>query len=201
LTSKEDYVRRRLSGLIAVVEIASVGLLLLLIRQRVIPDNFGLLLIFLFPVGFGLHVTEEFIFPGGFIGWDNIFRPRYTETPGSYYVKVNAIPMVGSLLVGLGAFDYEGKYSFFGIRAWLAFLTFMAWNALFHIRGSIHTRRYSPGVVTGVLVFIPLATASYIHFKAVGVTDGLSLVLCAAVALTIQPILDLIKRVGLRKHA
>jgi len=194
-------VRARLSWIVAAVEIASFSLLFLLIRQKVVADTAGVLLVFALPVAFGLHVIEEFIFPGGFISWDNLFRPMYTNTPASYYVKVNAFPSTAALLVALGAFDYRGNYSVFGIRGWLAFVTFMAWNAFFHLRGAFHTRKYSPGMGTGLLLLIPLMIASYIHFKSSGVIDDLSMVLCAAVALTIQPILDFIKRAGLKRHA
>ncbi len=75
-----------------------------------------------------------------------MFRPNYLDTPGSYYVKVNAIPGLASLLLDLGAFDYSGKYSPPGIRGWLAFWTFMTWNARFHLRGAVLTRKYSPGI-------------------------------------------------------
>jgi len=201
LTTKEKYVRARLSWTIALIEVATWIMLLLLLRQRVVPDALGILLVFLVPITFGLHVVEEFIFPGGFIGWDNVFRPMYTNTPGSYYVKVNVIPGIASLLIALGAFDYVGKYSVFGIRGWLAFLTFMTWNAIFHIRGAVQTRRYSPGIVTGTFLFMPLTIVSYVHFRNSGVIDILSVVLGVVVALTIQPILDFIKRTGLKKHA
>ena len=201
MTAKEMDVRSRLSWIIAVVEAASFSLLFLLVRQRVVADTVGVLLVFSLSIVFGLHVIEEFIFPGGFISWDNVFRPMYINTPASYYVKVNTIPNTAALLLALGAFDYRGNYSFFGIRAWLAFLTFMAWNAVFHLRGAIHTRRYSPGMGTGLLLAIPLMIASYIHFKSSGVVDGVSMVLCAAFALAIQPILDFIKRAGLKRHA
>ena len=198
LTTKEVEVRALLGGVIALVEFASLGLLFLFLGQRVVPDQVGLLIVFLLPIAFGLHVTEEFIFPGGFISWDNRFRPQYTDTPGSFYVKVNAIPGIASVLVSLGAFDYAGKYSPFGIRGWLAFLTFMAWNTIFHVRGAVHTKSYSPGMLTGLLLFIPLTIVSYIHFKNCGVLDNLSVVLCVAVALAIQPILDFVKNRGLK---
>lgn len=201
LTTKEIKVRRQLGAVIALIELASLTSLLVLIRQRVMPDKIGVLLVLLLPITFGLHVTEEFIFPGGFIGWDNIFRPRYTDTPASYYVKVNAIPGIASLLLALGSFDYVGNYSLPGIRGWLAFSTFLTWNAFFHVRGAVHTQRYSPGMVTGLLAFVPLTVISYIHFLGAGAIDGLSVVLCIAVALTIQPVLDFIKSRGLKKHA
>lgn len=103
------------------------------------------------------------------------------------------------MLLALGAFDYAGKYSVAGIRSWLVFSTFMTWNAFFHVRGAVHTREYSPGMVTGLLLFAPLTIISYIHFTCVGAVDNLSVALCTAVALTIQPVLDFIKSRGLQR--
>lgn len=199
MTIKELQVRARLGKMVALLEFASFSLLLFFFRQKVVPDRLGLLLVFLLPIAFGLHVLEEFIYPGGFISWDNVFRPKYTGTPASYYVKVNALPAIASLLVVLGAFDYAGKFSF-GIRSWLALLTFLAWNAVFHIRGALRTTRYSPGMVTGILLYIPLAIVSYVHFMKSGVIDSPSIVLCVIAALAIQPILDFIKTRGLKKR-
>ena len=199
MTTKETQVRTRLSRVTALTELASLTFLLVLIKQEIMPDKVGVLLIFLLPITFGLHVTEEFIFPGGFIRWDNIFRPKYADTPGSYYVKVNAIPGIASLLLALGAFDYAGNFSPAGIRGWLAFSTFLTWNAFFHVRGAVHTGKYSPGMVTGLLLFVPLTITSYIHFTRAGAVDSLSVALCIAVALVIQPVLDFIKSRGLKK--
>ena len=93
----------------------------------------------------------------------------------------------------MGTLDYAGKYSAPGIRAWLVLATFMAWNALFHMRGAVHTRRYSPGMVTGLLLFVPLSICSYVHFLSSGAVDALSVVPCVVVALLIQPVMDFIK--------
>jgi len=200
MTAKETDVKVRLGKVIPVVELASLCGLFLFFRWRVVPDGFGILLVFLLPIAFGLHVTEEFICPGGFIDWDNIFRPKYTDTPGSFYVKVNAFPSIASLLLVLGAFDYTGKYSFPGIRGWCVLAFCVTWNALFHIRGAIQTRKYSPGMATGLLLYIPLTILGCIHFKNSGVIDIPSLILCAAIAMAIQPTLDFIKNRGLRKR-
>jgi len=56
-------------------------------------------------------------------------------------------------------------------------------------------------MVTGLLLFIPLTTASYINFKKAGALDSLSTVLCMVVGLAIQPILDFVKNRGLKKQA
>ncbi len=201
MTTKELLVRKQLGITAALIELASLTLLFTLIPQNLLPDKFGVLLTVLLPITFGLHVMEEFIFPGHFISWDNLYRPAYIETPGSYYVKVNALPGIASVLLVLGAFDYAGGYSAPGIRAWLTILTFMSWNALFHLRGAIRTRRYSPGMITGLGIFVPLALASYVYFVGAGYIDAVSAVLCIAVALTIQPVLDSIKKRRAKRSA
>jgi Protein of unknown function with HXXEE motif len=199
LTAKEVLVRNRLGVVMGLLEAASVSLLFLLLKQAVLPDKTGVLLVFLFPIAFGLHVIEEFILPGGFIRWDNTFRPEYTDTPASFYIKVNALPGAAALLSGLGSFDYAGGYGVPGLRSWLAFLTFMTMNTWFHVRGAIVTRHYSPGMVTGLVLFVPLTIASYLHFVRAGALGAASVVACIAAALTIQPALDWIKR-GIRKQ-
>ena len=201
MITKESIVRRQLSVVIALIELASLALLLVLLEQDFAPQKQGVLLLALLPMLFGLHVMEEFVIPGGFIAWDNLNRPQFTDTPGSYYVKVNALPGAACVLLVLGSFDYRGGYSPFGIRAWLLILTFMSWNAFFHLRGAIHTRRYSPGMVTGLAGFLPLMAISYLYFIGSGAVDRLSALAAVGVALAIQPVLDFIKNHGREKHA
>jgi hypothetical protein len=51
-----------------------------------------------------------------------------------------------------------------------------------------------------MVAFVPLTFISYIHFIRAGAVDSLSVALCVAVALTIQPVFDFIKTRGLKKH-
>jgi hypothetical protein len=186
--------KTRLAGVIGLVEIASGAALWLLLRQKGLPSHAALVLVFLLPVAFGLHVTEEFIFPGGAADWFKAYRPRYASafTP-SYLFKLNALPLVGSFLVCLGAFDYVGGFSFGGVRAWLAFVSLQGFNAAFHLRGTIELRRYSPGLVTGVLLYLPLAVLGFACLVHTGVVDLLSAVVCLLIGAVFQPVLDLIK--------
>lgn len=200
MTSKETIVRKQLGAIIALTELASLLLLFTLIHQDFMPGRMETLLVLLLPIVFGLHVIEEFVLPGGFIRWDNIYRPQFTDTPGSFYVRINTIPGVGSLLLALGSFDYNGHYSAVGIRAWLALLTFMTWNAVFHFRGAVQTRRYSPGMATGLLLFVPLAIISYVYLLSSGVVDGVSAGVCVVFALSVQPVLDYLKTHGKKAH-
>ena len=190
----------QLGGVIVLVEIASVSALLFLRGHKGLPAEFGVILVFLLPITFGLHVCEEFIFPGGGSDWFKLYRPQYAKAyTESYYFKVNAFPLVLSALVALGSFDYRGAFSYFGIRAWLAFLSFQVLNAIFHLRGTIQTKRYSPGVAAGVVLYLPLAIVSFIFLLKTGVIDPVSAVICALVGCLIQSVLDRIKNNDLKK--
>src|SRR5262249_62402280 len=47
-----------------------------------------------------------------------------------------------------------GRY---GYAFWLGVAALLAGNAVWHIIGTVKTRSYSPGVVTGTLLYIPMA--------------------------------------------
>jgi hypothetical protein len=64
------------------------------------------------------HVIEESYFPGGGMGWFKINKPEHREAlTEDYFYKVNAVPLVLSYFVYLGAFTYENDYSFMGLWA------------------------------------------------------------------------------------
>jgi len=181
------------------VEVASLALLVVVLLAKP-PGTMGKALLFLLPVAFGLHVTEEFIWPGGFIAWDNIYRPQYTDSAGSYYVRVNAIPAVSLFLLGLLALSKPAEYIGSVVPTWLTIAAFMSWNALFHLRGAIRTRRYSPGMMTGLTLLLPLTIAGFVHFLHAGLPPWIAAV-SGAMAFTLQPVLNLIKRIGLKMAA
>jgi hypothetical protein len=51
-----------------------------------------------------------------------------------------------------------------GVALWLAMASVVFVNALFHIRGSIQTGQSAPGVITSVLLYIPLSTFGHCFF-------------------------------------
>lgn len=194
--------KTKLGGTIVLVEIVSVVMLVFLLKQpEIVPAQFGVLLVFLLPITFGLHVCEEFIFPGGGSDWFKLYHPQYARAyTEPYFLKVNIFPLVLSVLVSLGSFDYRGAFSFFGIRAWLAFLFFLALNAVFHLRGTIETKQYSPGVGVGLALYLPLTICSFIYFLTTGVIDPFSAIICVVIGFLIQPALDRIKQHDLKKE-
>jgi len=55
-----------------------------------------------------------------------------------------------------------------GVAAWLALAALLAFNAVFLLVGSIQTRRFSPGTISGILLSIPLAIYGYVFFLSSG---------------------------------
>jgi hypothetical protein len=107
-----------------------------------------------------LHIFEEFVWPGGFLEWYRSYRPEIAASLTPRFVIV-----VNSILLGAGfALGWLGPAWGRGISLWLILAALLAANAIFHIIGVLRLRRYSPGVVTGVFLYIPLCIWSYWYF-------------------------------------
>ena len=155
--------------------LSAVVLGLLSLVPGAFPDPGMLALVWLVPIAFGLHVFEEFGFPGGFAEWSIHARPDSAKamTPAHLF-RVNVLGGAAAAGVALGAFDYRGGYGWFGIRAWLVLLGTLAVNAVSHLAGSVHARRYSPGVVSAGLLYVPLSVAGVVLLLRRGVVDLVS---------------------------
>ena len=124
-----------------------------------------------------LHVTEEFLFPGGFIEWYKEFRPALAKgiKPG-YIVWINTL-MMGACVIPV----YLGP-SLQGLTVWYIISAIGAANACFHVLGVKALKKYSPGVVTGVLLYIPLflyGTSVLMSYKPFSL---LRMLVCIAIA-------------------
>jgi hypothetical protein len=98
-----------------------------------------------------LHICEEFVIPGGFAAWYRRYRPDPSRITRRFLVLINA-----ALLVGCWNVAAIGRNSF-GIAYWLTMSAVLCSNGCWHAWASYKTHSYSPGVVTGVLVYVPLA--------------------------------------------
>jgi len=105
----------------------------------------------LLPACIMLHVTEEFLFPGGFIEWYQELVPSKAAgiRPG-YLVWIN------TLMIGVCVFPVAFGATSHGFGVWYTVTAIAGINAIFHIIGVIRLKKYSPGVVTGVLLYLPL---------------------------------------------
>jgi hypothetical protein len=185
---------------IFLVEISALSLLLFLLRMNGLPAKIGVTMIFLQPIFFGLHVFEEFIFPGGYVVWYKSYSPKLVEAlTSSYLFKINTIPLVLSVLASLGAFDFVSTYSFGGIRAWMTFQSILFVNAIFHIQGAIITKKYSPGIVSSIVFYSPLTIISFTFFLKTGTVDIFSAIVCLSIGVLYQSALDYLKKNILKK--
>jgi hypothetical protein len=107
-----------------------------------------------------LHVTEEFLFPGGFAEWYRSFVPpkKKQGAQTGYLVWINTLLMAMCTL-----FMYFGETAR-GMSVWYYVAAACAANGCFHIWGVIKLKKYSPGVITGVLLYIPVFIIGSIQF-------------------------------------
>lgn len=110
-------------------------------------------------VAVALHLIEEFVWPGGFAEWYRWYRPeRAASVTTGFLVRINALLVVLALIPGMRGF------TMYGVAFWLVVASIAAANGGFHIWATVARRRYSPGVITGSIVYLPLAVFGFWYF-------------------------------------
>jgi hypothetical protein len=104
-------------------------------------------LLWLLPAAFVLHILEEWF--GGFPEW--IGRIAGAPLPRAMFVVVNAIAMLAAVLAVRAAARREAD-GWVGIAVAAVFFV----NAFAHVFGTVITRAYSPGLVTGLVLYLPI---------------------------------------------
>ena len=134
------------------------------------------LLVWAMPISFLLHVTEEFFFPGGFISWFHRYRPKCEGTKTSHYIAINVL---GFLLILAAAIKMSVSHSEYGNL--LIILGILSCNGIFtHLLGAVRTKTYSPGMVTSIVLYLPLTVLSYLTVLSSGRLNPAWLPLCIA---------------------
>jgi hypothetical protein len=105
-----------------------------------------------------LHIIEEFVFPGGFAAWYRRYRLDASRITTRFLVIINA-----ALLVMCGDVALLGRTPL-GIPYWLGISALLCSNGCWHAWASYRRRAYSPGVITGMTIYLPLAVYGYAHF-------------------------------------
>lgn len=137
------------------------------------------------------HIFEEFVYPGGFADWDRAYRPKFRSsiTPRLHLV-VNAALVFACVSVGIsgipggvaniGPMRVRGIIPpHYAVAGWLTVAALLFSNTIFHIVGSLRTGRASPGVRTGLLLYVPLAVGGFWHFLSSGLTSFSTSILAA----------------------
>jgi len=121
-----------------------------------------------------LHMSEEFLLPGGFLVWYRGYRTDPSRITGRFLVIANAALLVVCCNVAL-----LGPTPL-GIAYWLTITALLCSNGVWHAWASYKSGGYSPGVVTGVAVYVPLAAFGYSHFvRSGGASIGVAALACA----------------------
>ena len=100
------------------------------------------------------HVVEEYVYPGGFLESAREVAPEafeHASTP--IIVGVNASMILGCLNAAL----MRKRQPFFG----LSMASLLFFNAILHTGASMRRKKYSPGLITGLCLYVPLSVAAF----------------------------------------
>jgi len=104
-----------------------------------------------------IHMGEEYFFPGGFPDFMKRLNPRFAALITTRFaVIINGLQLVvciAAMIVGRNQVVFS-----------LSVAGLLLTNGLIHIMGCIRARGYAPGVVTGVLLYLPLSVYAYAFF-------------------------------------
>lgn len=104
------------------------------------------------------HLIEEFAWPGGFPDWYRRYRPeRAASLTTRFLVTINAVNVAIALLPPLMGPSPRG-YAW-----WMMVAAIAAANGVFHLWATATRREYSPGVITGMLLYVPLAVLGVVE--------------------------------------
>jgi hypothetical protein len=125
-------------------------------------------------VAAGLHMSEEFLIPGGFPAWYRTYRIDPSRINNRFLTIVNFLLLVVCCNVGLLGRTPEG------IAYWLGISALLCSNGIWHGWASYRSHTYSPGVITGMAVYLPMAVFGYSYFVHSGAASlGTAALACA----------------------
>jgi Protein of unknown function with HXXEE motif len=122
-----------------------------------------------------LHIFEEFVYPGGFVGWYRRYRVDVSRITARFLIIINAALLIAcwdvAILLRRGA----------GVPYWLTIAALTCSNGCWHAWASVKSREYSPGTMTGVAIYVPLGIYGYYHFLRSGAASMTTALIAAAV--------------------
>jgi hypothetical protein len=111
------------------------------------------------------HIFEEFVYPGGFVAWYRRYRVDASRITTRFLVIINA-----ALLIACWDIAILGRRGA-GVSYWLTIAALTFSNGCWHAWASFKSREYSPGVITGVAIYVPLGIYGYNHFLRSGMVS------------------------------
>ena len=127
-----------------------------------------------------IHISEEFLLPGGFAAWYRRYSPDSSRITSRMLIIVNGILLIVCVNIGM-----LGRTTI-GMAYWLAISALLASNGLWHAWAALRSHSYSPGVVTGTAICLPLAVCGFITFAGSGAISPGVAVLAALIGASYQ---------------
>ncbi|HMI58047.1 MAG TPA: HXXEE domain-containing protein [Gemmatimonadaceae bacterium] len=110
-----------------------------------------------------MHELEEFVWPGGFRAWYISYSPHVEPSmTRRFLVGINALILAAAALSAIYFTSPTMRL------VWLAVGSAVGINGVWHLQATLRTRRYSPGVATGTLLYMPLVAYGFVHFVQCG---------------------------------
>ena len=111
-------------------------------------------LLWLFVPAYSIHLAEEWL--GAFPVWVAQIAGR--PVPGTAFVVINAVAMV-VLIAAIHAASRDHRHGWMAV----AIATIVLVNTVFHVAGAAVTASYSPGLISAVVVYVPLGSLTMIR--------------------------------------
>jgi hypothetical protein len=122
-----------------------------------------------------LHIFEEFVYPGGFVVWYRRYRVDASRITTRFLVLINA-----ALVIACWDIAILGRRGA-GVPYWLTIAALTCSNGCWHAWASFKSREYSPGVITGTAIYIPLGIYGYNHFLRSGAASMTTALIAAII--------------------
>lgn len=127
-----------------------------------------------------IHMTEEFVYPGGFAAWYRQYRANASRITTRFLIIINIALLVVCCDLGL-----LGRTTW-GVAYWLLIVALLCSNGCWHAWATYKLHGYSPGVITGVAIYVPLAIYGYATFVRSGAASLRTAVLAAVLGSSYQ---------------
>jgi Protein of unknown function with HXXEE motif len=113
-----------------------------------------------------IHVTEEYLWPGGFLDAMRETAPRF-----AFAVNAPVAVVINAMFVGgvIAAALVGSRAPVFALSA-AALIAVNGWG---HAAGTLRGRRYIPGALSGLLLSQPVAVLAYLEFGRAGLLSAI----------------------------
>ena len=128
-----------------------------------------------------MHMGEEYFYPGGFMDIMKRLNPKFaplvTVPVAVIFNGMQLLLCLGAIVIGKSALTFS-----------MSIAGLLLTNGLMHIIGCFRIKGYAPGVVTGVLLYMPLSLYAYYIFVSSGQLTQNRVIVSVALGLLYQAV-------------